>query len=86
MTDEKRDDDKNLLDKLIALLLRLDWLDVLSDVWKAPRKALSGQSYKGLYEVLEYESTLELKDRGGKRAAFKKREKVRHLQDNVIAY
>jgi len=39
-----------------------------------------------MYEVLEYESTLELKDRGGKRATFKKREKVRYLQDNVIAY
>jgi len=39
-----------------------------------------------LPEVLEYESTLELKDRGGKRAIFKKREKVRYLQDNVIAY
>jgi hypothetical protein len=39
-----------------------------------------------MYEVLEYESTLELKDRGGKQATFKKREKVRYLQDNVIAY
>jgi len=39
-----------------------------------------------MYEVLKYESTLELKDRGGKRATFKKREKVRYLQDNVIAY
>jgi hypothetical protein len=86
MTDEKRDDHQSLLDKLIALLLRLDWLDVLGDVWKVLQKALPGQSYKGLYEVLEYESTLELKDRGGKRAAFKKREKVRYLQDNVIAY
>ena len=47
---------------------------------------MQGRSYAGMYEVLEYESTLELKDRGGKRAAFKKREKVRCLQDNVIAY
>jgi len=37
-------------------------------------------------EVLRYESTLELKDRGGERATFKKREQVRYLQDNVIAY
>jgi hypothetical protein len=86
MTDEKRDDHQSLLDKLIALLLRLPWLDVLGDMWKTLRKTLPGQSYRGLYEVLEYESTLELKDRGGKRATFKKREKVRYLQDNVIAY
>ena len=39
-----------------------------------------------MYEVLEYESTLELKDARGKRATFKKREKVRYLQDNIIAY
>jgi hypothetical protein len=54
MADEKRDDDQSLLSKLIALLLRLDWLDVLDDVWKVLRKALPGQSYKGLYEVLVY--------------------------------
>ena len=53
---------------------------------KIIRKAMQGLSYKGMYEVLDYESTLELKDRGGKRATFKKREKVRYLQDNVIAY
>jgi hypothetical protein len=39
-----------------------------------------------MYEVLRYESTLELKDRGGRRATLKKREKVRYLQDSVIAY
>ena len=39
-----------------------------------------------MYDVLEYESTLELKDRGGKRATFQKREKVRYRQDNIIAY
>ena len=39
-----------------------------------------------MYEVVEYESTLELKDQRGKKAAFKKREKARYLQDNVIAY
>lgn len=72
MTDDKRDDHQSMLDELIALLLRLDWLDVLGDVWKALQRALPGQSYKGLYEVLEYESTLEPKDRGGKRATFRK--------------
>ena len=41
---------------------------------------------RGMYEVLEYESTLELLDKRGKRAHFRKREKVRYLQDNIIAY
>jgi hypothetical protein len=58
----------------------------LADALKALRKAIQGRSYRGLYEVLDYESTLELEDRAGKKATFKKREKVRDLQDNVIAY
>lgn len=86
MTDEKRNDSQSLFDKLIAILSGLPWLDVLGEAWKIARKVIQGRSYTGMYEVLEYESTLELKDRGGKRATFKKREKVRYLQDNVIAY
>jgi hypothetical protein len=39
-----------------------------------------------MYEVVEYESTLELQDRGGQRATFRKREKVRYLQNHIIAY
>ena len=37
-------------------------------------------------QYLEYESTLELLDPEGTRATFKKRKKLRYLQDNVIAY
>ena len=62
------------------------WLEALGDVWEFLRKVMQGLSFEGMYEVLEYESTLELKDREGKRATFKKREKVRYLQDNIIAY
>lgn len=41
---------------------------------------------KGIYEVMDYESTLELQDTRGAQASFCKRETVRFLQDNVIAY
>lgn len=86
MTHENRNNDQSLLDKLIALLSGLPWLQVFGEVWKILRRMVQARSYKGMYEVLEYESTLELKDRGGKSATFKKREKVRYLQDNIIAY
>ena len=86
MTDENDNANQNLLDKLITVLVRLPWAEVLADALKALREAILGRSYRGLYEVLEYESTLELKDGQGKRATFKKREKLRYLQDNVIAY
>ncbi len=36
--------------------------------------------------MLDYESTLEILDREGKRARFTKRKKVKYLQDNMIAY
>jgi hypothetical protein len=86
MPDEKRNDDQSLLDKLVAFLVRSPWQEVLGEAWKILRKVMQRRSFEGMYEVLEYEATLELKDRGGKRATFKKREKVRYLQDNVIAY
>jgi hypothetical protein len=86
MTDEKESSNQSFVDRLIAVLLRLPWAAVLEDALKALRRLIEGRSYKGLYEVLEYESTLELKDREGKTATFKKREKVRYLQNNVIAY
>jgi hypothetical protein len=82
---KKDNNNQSLINKLIAVLLRLPWADVFGDALKALRKAIQGRSYRSLYEVLEYESTLELKDREGKRATFKKREKVRYLQDRWIA-
>jgi hypothetical protein len=68
------------------LIQRLPWSQLFANLlylvttW---RNRLAG---RGMYEVLEYESILELKDVRGKRAIFKKRQKVRYLQDNIIAY
>jgi hypothetical protein len=38
------------------------------------------------YEVLEYDSTVELKDRRGEEAVYHKRQKVRFLVDDVVAF
>jgi hypothetical protein len=86
MTDQQHNHSQSLFDKLTAVLLGLPWADVVGDAFKALRKAIQGRTCKGLYEVLEYESTLELKDREEETATFRKREKVRYLQENVIAY
>jgi hypothetical protein len=77
---------QKMMDKLIPVLAGLPWIEMLVETGKILWIVAKNWSYRGLYEVLEYESTLELKDRGGKRATFKKREKVRYLQDGVIAY
>ena len=47
---------------------------------------MQGVANEGNYEVLEYQTTLELHDDKGKKASVKKCEKVRYLQNNVIAY
>ena len=43
-------------------------------------------SPKGMYEILDYDSTLELLDPLGHTAIFRKRQRVRFLQDNIIAF
>ncbi len=72
--------------KLMNVIPYLPWFDVLADLWKVGHKAIRGLAVDGMYEVLDYETTLELHDRKGKRATVRKREKVRYLQDNIIAY
>lgn len=44
------------------------------------------KSLPGMYEVLDYEAQLELLDTKGHNALYTKRQKVRFLQDNVIAF
>lgn len=72
--------------KLMNIIQYLPWIEIFIDLWRVGSKAIRGLSVEGMYEVLEYESTLELKDKKGKQAFFRKREKVRYLQDNIIAY
>ena len=41
--------------------------------------------YHGVYEILEYDGKLELQDRRGKTAVVTRHEKIRILQNNVVA-
>ena len=56
MADDKHNDDQNLFDKLIAVPLRQSWLDVLGGVGKIVRKVVQGRSYRGMYEVLVFDT------------------------------
>ena len=42
-------------------------------------------TYHGMYEILDYDSTLTIKDAKGKRAKLERREHIKLLQDNVVA-
>lgn len=72
--------------KIIGMALGLPWFQIIGQVWKIGRKIIRGLSNEGIYEVLDYKCTLELLDSEGKNAIVQKREKVRYLQDNIIAY
>jgi len=78
--------DTNNFIRWVTITLSLPWFEIAGKMWKIGRKVMRGLANEGVYEVLDYESTLELHDRGGKKATFKKRKKVRYLQDNIIAY
>jgi hypothetical protein len=74
------------LGRIFPLLLGLPWTDIVRNGQKLARGLQRSMEHEGLYEVLDYESKLELLDTKGKRARFSKRERVRYLQNNIIAY
>lgn len=39
-----------------------------------------------MYEILDYESTWEMLDTEGRMAIFRKRQRVKFLQNNIIAF
>ena len=73
-----------LLQRILPLLTQ-EKLGALLQAWQALKQRL-GMEHEGIYEVLEYDSVLDLKDATGATAVLERREKVRFLQDNVIAY
>lgn len=75
-------DPKSVLEFLITLLNSDAWksLQSLIQRWLKSRSAL------GLYEVLNCDTRLELHDMAGHHATYTKNQKVRLLQNNVIAY
>jgi hypothetical protein len=68
----------------LRLLLDADTLAFLTSIWRLAKRWV--RPPQGMYEVLDYETTLELKDTKGKTAIHHKRQRVRFLQDNIIAY
>jgi hypothetical protein len=70
---------------LIIDLLRADIGGVARHLFLPAVRRLANKP-DGIYEVLDYEARLELLDAEGSKARFTKRQRVRFLQDNVIAY
>ena len=65
--------------------LSLDWLSLAFDLGEYLRHFICANP-SGPYEILDYEATVELLDASGKRALFKKEQRVKFLQNNIIAF
>jgi len=60
-------------------------LEKLLGAWNVFGRLRDKVRYHGMYQVLDYDVTLEIRDRKGKKAVLTRREVMRFLQDNVIA-
>jgi hypothetical protein len=74
------------LSGLLALLLNSDFLAAVGAIWRSARRLIAAQIQEGMYEVLAFDAELELQDARGRVALLDKRQRVRFLQDNIIAY
>jgi hypothetical protein len=64
----------------------LPWFELLGEAIRVGRQVIGGLATEGTYEVLDYSIRLELKDREGQRALVHKQERVKYLQNNIIAF
>ncbi|MCC6457933.1 MAG: hypothetical protein IT328_23465 [Caldilineaceae bacterium] len=64
----------------------LAWIVQLIELVNALYRFGVSSHHTGMYEILEYDNTLELLDPHGKNALFHKHQRVKFLQDNIIAF
>ncbi len=75
----------NLL-RIAVPLLNSDLISALGTLIRLARRIITSKAHEGMYEVLELDARLDLQDSKGQKAVLYKREQVRFLQDNIIAY
>jgi len=63
-----------------------DWIPILLNLFRTLRQFVRRERHEGMYDILAYDATLELIDPKGQTAVFSRRQKVKFLQDNVIAF
>jgi hypothetical protein len=84
-TSEKQSSSLPSLIRRVLPLISLDWLTLGVDLSLFLRRLVC-RAPSGPYEILDYEVRVELKDVKGKDALFQKKQKVRFLQNNIIAF
>ncbi len=67
-------------------MANLDVSKIFKQFFQKGTRTLPEAIPEGIYEILEYEGTLELADLKGQTAIFRKRLRVKFLQDDVVAF
>lgn len=73
------------LRKLVAYLSQ-DWLIALLDLYQFVCHFFAQRQLSGIYEILAYDSALELLDAKGRVAVFKRHQKVKFLQNHITVF
>lgn len=78
----------SLLDDAQKILRRISpqWVSLVLDLIESIQAYVKQNAPEGLYEILEYDSKLELLDTQGHTALLTKHQRVKFLQDHVIAF
>ena len=71
---------------VIKGIIKLPWREMYEKAEERGLKPIGSVSSEGIYESLEFESTLELHNSQGTKDTFKKRKNIRYLQDGIIAF
>jgi hypothetical protein len=86
MSDPLSTPNRTHLLSILVPLLNSNIVEIAISLWKVARQLLSAKVHEGMYEELESEIELELLDTKGHLSMYRKRQKVRFLQDNIIAF
>lgn len=75
-----------VLTQWASRIVSVEGIQSLFALYRRLRQLLEREFHEGTYEVLEYDATLELLGPRGESALFEKRQRVRFLQDFVLAF
>jgi len=78
----------NLLQRIFRLFTEGGLVIILQNLleaWELIDRFRDHIGYHGMYEILDYRSTLDLHDETGERATISRYQMIRFLQDNVVA-
>src|SRR5258706_6406287 len=84
--DSAEEHPSNIVRRILIALISSDGLEVAVSLWQLAKRIIAFKAHEGMYEVQDLDVRLELQDTKGKKATLYKREKVRFLQDNTIAF